>query len=46
MLTCGADGEIKEAQGHNVTDDELDQMADIFSKAKKLQYNDAFNKEK
>ena len=46
MLICGADGEIKEAQGHNVTDDELDQMAAIFAKAKKLQYNDAFNKEK
>lgn len=46
MLICGADGEIKEAQGHNVTDDELDQMAAIFEKAKKLQYNDAFNKEK
>ena len=46
MLICGADGEIKEAQGHNVTDDELDQMAAIFEKAKKLQYNYAFNKEK
>lgn len=46
MLICGADGEIKEAQGHNVTDDELDQMAAIFAKSKKLKYNDAFNKGK
>lgn len=46
MLIRSPSGEIKEAQGHNVTDDELDQMAAIFAKAKKLQYNDAFNKEK